>query len=160
MNGNDLALRPLRHFADFSGRSTRGEMFYFSLLLAVLVIPAAVADMAFGTLNLTEWASLGLTILLLCPILAMCVRRLHDVGRSGWWLLFALPAVAMTGWARLQHLLHPFVYPPARLPLPDAVEPVAQALGLAVAILLLWNDDPEPNRYGPNPRHGSREETA
>ncbi len=158
MNGNELALRPLRHFADFSGRSSRGELLYFALLLAVLGIPAAAVDLVFGTFS-SKWAVAAIPVLFLCPVLAMCVRRLHDVGRSGWWLLFAFPAVVIGGWKQIQQLLHPFVYPPAGL-VPHFVELLATCLGLAVAILLLWDEDPATNRYGPNPRHGPAGEPA
>ena len=158
MNGNELALRPLRHFADFSGRSSRGELFYFGLLMVVLGIPAIAADLLVrGGGN---WVVLGTTILLLCPLLAMLVRRLHDVGWSGWWALFLLPALGLGIWNRLQQLLRPLVYPPPKLPLPHSVELLLGGLALAVVILLLWEPDPETNRYGPNPRRGPIGEPA
>ena len=159
MNGNELALRPLRLFADFSGRSTRGEMFYFGLLVAVFGIPALAVDLILPP-HSSDWVVLGITVLLLCPILALSVRRLHDVGWSGWWIILLLPAMALGGWNRVQRLLHPFVYPPPRLALPFLVELLVGGLALAVAILLLWDDDPEANRYGPNPRTGPVGEPA
>lgn len=159
MNGNDLALRPLRHFADFRGRSSRGELFFFGLLFAVLGIPAAAVDVVLPP-GSSNWAVLGIALLLLCPMLAMFVRRLHDVGWSGWWIILLLPALGLGGWNRVQQLLHPLVYPPPRLPLPFFVELLVGGLAIAVAILLLWDDDPEANRYGPNPRNGPVGERA
>ena len=153
MNGNDLALRPLRHLADFSGRSTRGELFYFAIFATVLGLPAAVVDLILmpGSSNWVMW---GITTLLACPILAMFVRRVHDVGRSGWWLAPLLPAMAIGWWNQLQRLLHPMVYPPPRIPLPQIAELAIAILAFAVAILLLWDPEEGPNRFGPNPRHG------
>jgi uncharacterized membrane protein YhaH (DUF805 family) len=159
VNGNELALRPLRHFTDFRGRSTRGEMFYFSLLVAVFGIPALAVDLILPP-HSSDWVILGITVLLLCPLLALCVRRLHDVGWSGWWIIFLLPAMALGAWNRVQQLLHPFVYPPPRLPLPLFVELLVGGLAIAVAILLLWDGDPETSRYGPNPRYGPVGEPA
>ena len=153
MNGNDLALRPLRHFADFSGRSTRGELFYFGLLMMALGIPAVAVDLVLPS-GSSNWVMLGITALLFCPFLAMCVRRLHDTGWRGWWIIFLLPALGLSIWNRIQLLSHPMAYPPPRLALPQFAELGIAGLGVAVVILLLWADDPETNRYGPNPRTG------
>ena len=66
-------------YADFNGRARRSE-FWFWYLFTVIV-------------NLfTSWipfASL-ITLALLIPTLAVSVRRLHDIGRSGWWLLLSV----------------------------------------------------------------------
>lgn len=159
MNGNDLALRPLRHFADFSGRSTRGELFNFALFVAVLGVPAVVADFFFGWRS-SGWMMWGLMILLACPIAAMLVRRVHDVGLSGWWILPLAPILGVGWWNELQRLLNPFVYPPPRLPLPHVVEVAGSLLAMAAFILLFWGDEEAANRYGPNPRTGPVGEVA
>lgn len=153
MNGNELALRPLRLFADFRGRSSRGELFYFCLLCIFLGLPVAAIDLV-ARPGAREWTTLGLTALLLCPFLAMCVRRLHDVGWSGWWIMGLIPALALGYWNGIQRLLNPLVYPPPRLPLPWLVETSVGVVALLVTILLLWDDQEAANRYGPNPRHG------
>jgi len=85
---------------------------------------------------------------------------LHDVGRSGWWIVALLPTVAIGTWNEIQRLLHRFVYPPPRLPLPQLIDIGVGCLTLAVMVLLLWNDDPDANRYGPNPRYGPVGEPA
>ena len=159
MNGNQLALRPLRHFADFRGRSTRAELFYFALLCFVLALPVAAVDLV-SRPGASGWARLGLTALLLCPFLAMCVRRVHDVGWSGWWIMGLIPALALGYWNGIQRLLNPLVYPPPRLPLPWLAEAAIGALALATTILLLWDDEEAANRYGPNPRIGPVGEPA
>ena len=77
-------------YATFSGRATRSEYWYFVLfgyLLAILVI-------LFGTIVESPELMIGLssvlTLILLIPGLAACVRRLHDTGRSGWWYFLAI----------------------------------------------------------------------
>ena len=159
MNGNQLALRPLRHFADFRGRSSRGELCYFLLLLIFLGFPVAAIDAALGRVS-GGWAAAAITALLACPFLALCVRRLHDVGWRGWWILPLLPAMGIGWWNGLQHLLHPLVYPPPRLRFPPFAELVIAGCALAVVILLFWDDDEAPNRYGANPRTGPEGEPA
>ena len=77
-------------YATFSGRATRSEYWDFVLfgyLLAILVI-------LFGTIVESPELMIGLssvlTLILLIPGLAACVRRLHDTGRSGWWYFLAI----------------------------------------------------------------------
>ena len=66
-------------YATFSGRARRSEYWWFVLLNFVVgMIP--VLNFIWG-------------VVALIPSLAVCVRRLHDTGRSGWWLLLALVPV-------------------------------------------------------------------
>jgi len=79
-----------KKYAQFSGRSRRNEYWMFTLfnlLIYVLLYGAAIALMesGIGKALLAICAIYGLAILI--PSLAVGVRRLHDTGRSGWWLL-------------------------------------------------------------------------
>jgi uncharacterized membrane protein YhaH (DUF805 family) len=65
-------------FADFSGRASRSEYWWFALFLVVTYIVAAMIS------EVAYWVVVVVTFL---PSLAAAVRRLHDTGRSGWWLL-------------------------------------------------------------------------
>lgn len=78
---------PYAAYATFSGRATRTEYWTF----------AAFAALAFFLLLFTV-PVLGLIFLLgtFLPGLALAVRRLHDSGRSGWWML--LPGLAFPAW--------------------------------------------------------------
>jgi uncharacterized membrane protein YhaH (DUF805 family) len=65
-------------FVDFSGRASRSEYWWFALFLVGIYIGAElISDAAY-------WIVVVATFL---PSLAAAVRRLHDTGRSGWWLL-------------------------------------------------------------------------
>ncbi|MDQ1295665.1 MAG: hypothetical protein QG608_3550 [Actinomycetota bacterium] len=73
-------------YADFSGRARRSEYWYFWLLsapgsYALLLITEAIHLSFIGYL---------VSFALFIPSLAVGVRRLHDTGRSGWWLLIVL----------------------------------------------------------------------
>ncbi len=65
-------------YADFKGRSRRSEYWWATLAIGILgsVISSIVPDLSW------IW-----TLVTLVPSLALCVRRLHDIGKSGWWYL-------------------------------------------------------------------------
>jgi uncharacterized membrane protein YhaH (DUF805 family) len=71
----------LAKYADFNGRATRHEYWWF--FLAVL-LGSAVAS----TIGYRDYALFALATLL--PMIAVGARRLHDTNRSGWWQLLAL----------------------------------------------------------------------
>ncbi len=89
-------------YATFSGRASRSEFWWFylfSILLqwgativgAILFIGGSGSDMAIGADLLGGIVSL----VLLMPSLTVSARRLHDIGRSGWWLLIAFTIIGI-----------------------------------------------------------------
>ena len=79
-------LMAFRWFADFKGRSQRKEYWMFLLFnFVVAVILAAV--FGDGGDDATPLPFVAYQVLILVPSLAVSVRRLHDIGKSGWWLL-------------------------------------------------------------------------
>jgi uncharacterized membrane protein YhaH (DUF805 family) len=76
----------LGKYATFAGRARRSEYWWFCLAYLLVGILAVIADAALGTMGLE--VILGLAVLI--PTLAVSARRLHDVGRSAWWLLIGL----------------------------------------------------------------------
>jgi len=88
-------------YADFSGRAPRSEYWWFALFYAVLICAlyflATITALAMRSASLA--LILGLVIFLVCigmvvPSLAVTVRRLHDVGKSGWfWFISLVPVV-------------------------------------------------------------------
>lgn len=86
-------LEALKKYAVFAGRARRREYWFFVLFSILISIVLAVIDHMTGTLSPT--ADLGLlsgiyALAVLVPSIAVSVRRLHDTGRSGWWLLISL----------------------------------------------------------------------
>ena len=82
----DAVRSVLNKYADFSGRARRSEYWWFALFNVVLSLVGAIIDLAIGLPLVQLVIGLGLLI----PSLAVGVRRLHDTGRSGWWLLIGL----------------------------------------------------------------------
>lgn len=70
-------------YAQFSGRASRSEYWWFALASLLVIIVAAVIDGATGSAVVTSLAYLFIII----PGLAVSVRRLHDTNRSGGYLL-------------------------------------------------------------------------
>ena len=73
-------------YVTFSGRSSRSAYWYWVLFAFIVAVVATIIDVAIGS----RIVSLITTLALLLPGLAVGIRRLHDIGRSGWWILIAL----------------------------------------------------------------------
>jgi uncharacterized membrane protein YhaH (DUF805 family) len=87
-------LEVLKKYVQFSGRARRKEYWMFTLVHVLIMCALYVADGRVGTPGTFGLVLLGYSLLLLLPSLAVTVRRLHDTGRSGWWLLlYFLPLV-------------------------------------------------------------------
>jgi len=83
-------------FATFDGRAARPEFWYFLLFQMLLSLVTHVLDSAIFPFDLLSPLNLIATLIVLLPGIAVGVRRLHDIGRSGWWLLLGL--VPVIGW--------------------------------------------------------------
>jgi Predicted membrane protein len=78
----------LKKYAVFSGRARRKEHWYFLLFNFIVQLLLMVIDYSIGTFLVAIYC-LAVAI----PCIAVTVRRLHDTGRSGWWLLISLVPV-------------------------------------------------------------------
>ena len=83
----------LKKYAVFSGRARRKEYWFFLLFNIIFLIVATILDNLFKTTfeNMSYgWFYLLYALAVLIPSIALEVRRLHDVGKSGWWYFIAL----------------------------------------------------------------------
>lgn len=78
--------RSFARYGEFRGRTSRAEFWWFVLFWQL----AAALLLGFGDDGLTL-AVLALPV----PAIASAVRRLHDTGRSGWWVLLAITWVGL-----------------------------------------------------------------
>ena len=76
----------LRKYAAFSGRARRSEFWWFYLAVLLLAFVAGGTDAA---VVLSGILVLVISLALALPLLAVSARRLHDTGRSAWWLLLS-----------------------------------------------------------------------
>ncbi len=93
-------IKCLKNYANFNGRARRKEYWMFMLFYMLLYLPVYAITM-FATSQ--EMLTLGLIASLLMlvvslglflPALAVQVRRLHDINKSGWWILLGFVPLA------------------------------------------------------------------
>ena len=106
-------LKVLKQFADFNGRARRKEYWIYNIINSIIGGLLFFLDYLLGTtidfLDLGEGNSLGILYLVYAlfvfiPGLAVAVRRLHDVGQSGWMLLIALIPLIGAIWLLVLYL--------------------------------------------------------
>lgn len=109
---------------DFKGTASRAEFWFFMLFFMLMYGVVAIIDEATAatTISLLDLPlgnfipmgmvdpEVGLLVLLYRPIMAIpttsaTVRRLHDIGRSGWWAVLWVLPVPVLGWLYLIPLL-------------------------------------------------------
>ena len=82
----------------FSGRSTRSELWYFVLFLVTGGLSVGIIDVLFyPDISLDETTLLDNIFIFgtIIPSISVCVRRLHDVNRSGWWYFIPLTIIGI-----------------------------------------------------------------
>ncbi len=93
-------VKVLKQYAEFEGRARRKEFWMFTLVHFLIIMALQAGMVMLGGMN--PESSIGLVIMSLLglyslavfiPSLAVSVRRLHDTGRSGWWLLIGFVPV-------------------------------------------------------------------
>lgn len=97
MNFQQAVRSCLAKYVRFSGRSARSEFWYWQLFLVLAGLAAMIFDAGIG-LHRNPIGSI-FWLMTLVPSIAVAARRLHDVGRSGWWLF--LYFVPIFGWIAL-----------------------------------------------------------
>jgi len=83
-------------YANFNGRASRSEYWWFQLFYLIVAFVAVIFDAMYIDNSQTMGPlELVTTLALLLPALAVTARRLHDVGRSGWWMLIFITVIGM-----------------------------------------------------------------
>jgi len=149
-------LKAFRNKFNFSGRASRAEFWAFFLgnhLIGALLAILALAS-AFGLIWVTDSKNLGTYLLALfagagaymlfwllmfVPTLAVVIRRLHDSGRSGKWLLLYVPVVILGVLASLTHTME----------LRQLGSLIEVLVSITMLVLMLIPGAPAENPYGP-----------
>ena len=86
-------INAFKKYADFTGRDTRRQYWIFILIYTIIYLLLFGLDFTVGTGGII--ASIYSLVLFL-PTLSAGARRLHDIGKSGWWqLLLIIPLIGM-----------------------------------------------------------------
>ena len=102
-------LAVLKNYATFTGRARRSEYWYFVLFNIIFIIVAMFLDNIFGTTFKLDTINgavstpygyfyIAYVLAVLIPGLAVSVRRLHDVGKSGWFYFIILIPIVGAIW--------------------------------------------------------------
>ncbi|WP_062205027.1 DUF805 domain-containing protein [Demequina salsinemoris] len=139
-----------RKYTDFSGRARRAEYWWFYLFIQLVSIPVSIVvtilamvslapviasaeadgtipesafeEISWGPIVIAGAVLIAMWLVFFLPTLAVTIRRLHDTGRSGWWVLLAyIPVVNYVG-------------------------------SIVVFVFTLLDSEAGTNVYGPNPK--------
>jgi uncharacterized membrane protein YhaH (DUF805 family) len=148
MSPVDWAKRPLEKYADFTGRASRPEYWWYILGLIIAGVIVSIVEGIVGLKGMVMGIYGPLTLLLglatIVPSLAAGARRLHDTNRSGWWQLIA--------WAPYALLLLVRPAPGGTLgaaALAGVVGLIALVCAVVLIVLLVLPGTPGDNRFGP-----------
>ena len=88
-------------YVAFSGRASRAEYWKFMLIYVVILLIAQALDVGLFPHTVDETGMGGMittivTILLFLPAFTAQIRRLHDIGKSGWWILWQIVPIIGT----------------------------------------------------------------
>jgi uncharacterized membrane protein YhaH (DUF805 family) len=91
----------ISQYADFKGRARRAEYWYFFLAIMIVVFALSFLTGFLSALSTTLGGLFGIVLVIfyigiLVPALAVGVRRMHDVGKSGWFLLIPIYSLILT----------------------------------------------------------------
>lgn len=139
-------------YATFKGRAPRSEYWWFNLFYVLVSMCMHAAFMGIGmgigglaglyvALNI---CSLLTVLVFFLPLLAVTVRRLHDIGRSAWWLLLCYVPLLLVLVLALCMMLLPNVS--MLMVLYSAIFMVIVGCVVLLVFMLLGSDD--ENKYG------------
>ena len=147
----------------FSGRARRSEYWWFYLFTILLSIVAGIFDgmLGFGSEDLGILGTIA-TLITIIPSLSAQVRRLHDTGRSGWWIggaliaviIFVLGIVGAAGISGLDGTGADAFGGPVGIFMVIFI--IAFIIyGIAMLVFMCQDSHEGDNKYGPSPKYGS-----
>lgn len=104
----------LERYAKFDGRARRAEFWWFALANFIIGVVLSILGNASGLFSVIYWLY---SLAVLIPGIAVGVRRLHDIDKSGWFLLLAfipiIGAIILIIWAATDGTRGPNKYGPS-----------------------------------------------
>ena len=136
-----------RKYADFKGRATRSEFWWFQLFAIGLMFCAEALDvliLGHSSDSLITPIAITLDALMILPIAAVVARRFHDIGWSGWWQLPLFGFYALYLEAFFPNIIESWLI----------LGPVIFVgfYSLWYLAMMIRDSQPLTNKYGPNPK--------
>lgn len=89
-------INAMRNGMNFQGRASRSEFWLFGLIVFLISVVTAILDVALGFADEGALVLTGIVSLVhIIPQVAVSVRRLHDIDKSGWWLLVGMIGIGV-----------------------------------------------------------------
>ncbi len=85
----------IKKYATFDGRARRAEYWYFALFNFLISFAIGFLEALINPEGIGVWG-LIYSLFIFLPSLAVSIRRMHDTGRSGWWILIGI--IPIIGW--------------------------------------------------------------
>lgn len=85
----------VENYCNFRGRSSRSQYWWYILFVSILNNVVSFSDRLVGT-DIAVVIMAVVSLALFLPGLGVAVRRLHDIGKSGWWVLLGI--IPIIGW--------------------------------------------------------------
>lgn len=146
----ELLRRTVIGVTDFAGRSRRTEVIFYWIASALLGVVLNFAMSAVASFETSLLFAYTLRLVLLIPMFALLVRRIHDQNKSGWWgvllplsVVLSVPGIITALHGDIQAII-------AQKTTPLAI--IAGLCALAVIILCVLPGTAGDNQYGPDPR--------
>jgi len=95
MQFQDAIRSGFRNYVTFSGRAARSEYWYWVLFAFLVAIASSIIDSTMIPFAGTGPIEALTSLLLFLPGLAVSMRRLHDIDRTGWWWLIAFTVIGI-----------------------------------------------------------------
>ncbi len=86
-------LQVIKQYANFEGRARRKEYWMFVLINTIISYALLYSVVLLGSTGTIAYYAYSLLVLI--PSIAVGIRRLHDTGKSGWWLLISLTIIGI-----------------------------------------------------------------
>jgi len=88
----------LKNYTTFSGRASRREYWMFTLISLIISLALALIEIALKINPDSDRSILGdlYSAIILIPTIAVAIRRVHDSGKSGWWILVPIYSLILS----------------------------------------------------------------
>lgn len=169
-------IKCLKHYADFKGRARRKEYWYFTLFNCIFamilyicyMVSTIIKGVASGAITADEYNEMQIysetlkspflyiyyayLLAMLIPSLSVGMRRLHDIGKSGYWmlLLYIVDIILCFGSG---------FFVKTSVVITIILFLAILAIGIIWLVWMVTDSEYGPNKYGPNPKGEGNPET-